>query len=76
MNRRQFLYICGCAGLGTMIGLGRAETGRATDIHGLRTANTPQAVWMHGSAKAGCARLPNAPLLHPEPDLVNPSPFL
>jgi len=75
MDRRQFMCICGCVGVGSMIGLGAAETGRAVDIRGQRTANTRKAAWMYGSAKAGCARLPDAALLKTEPDLVNPAPF-
>jgi hypothetical protein len=58
MKRREFISICGVAGVGLLVGL--APTQRA---HSLVTGRPlagyeRKPVWMHGSAKTGCARLP------------------
>lgn len=60
MERRQFLWICGFTGLGAMIGLHPAETSLAAHRGRYQSTLYRKSVWMSGSAKTGCARLPNA----------------
>gem|GEM_PF-4951363 len=59
MNRRKFLGVCGCMGIGMIIGLALSETARAANAPGEYTARTRKAIWMPGSARTGCARLPH-----------------
>jgi|GEM_PF-4335717 len=62
MNRREFILICGCVGLGTVVGTA-PETG-ATSSCPIAWGNDDRRLWMRGSVKTGCARLPSAEL-HP-----------
>lgn len=65
MNRRDFISLCGAAGLGMIIGLAPAQPARAMMTDRPLPDYRRKPVWMRGSAKTGCARLP----IHERPDL-------
>ena len=68
MKRRRFLWICGCAGVGMMIGIHSAEPAHAVQLKEEPSSAAPRNTWMHGSVRTGCARLPQS---EPTPLMLN-----
>lgn len=60
MNRRQFLQICGFTGAGLMIGISAVEAAPRTALPIRTDPSRRPSIWMRGSARTGCARLPHA----------------
>ncbi len=69
MNRRQFLWTLGLTGLGAAMGLGPAQPACSSAIDQCTSDVGRKPVWMHGSIKTGCARLPNTMPGNPEFEL-------
>ena len=59
MERREFLLMCGCTGLGLVSGIGAARPVQAEGSGTLPLTSSRPSTWMHGSPTLGCARLPN-----------------
>jgi len=76
MERRRFLWICGLTGLGAVVGWHPAPSVRAIGVNDLYPAWRPKPVWMHGSAKTGCAHLPGVELSNAENELPSALPEL